>query len=192
MGTNRSSQPPPTERPSSPEGDATSPVARGCFFLLALAFILGGLLPALALLGVFPREEYFGGQPAFPIVVGSLALFFVGIYLFVAFIRAAAGLPPPSGRTFANLVVLAVAVPLHWWLFFVWDTQAVGGLPLPGGIIVFTRLNLPPFQLVLGKVGVGLLCLILDLILISEIFGLGWFRWVSAWEQKEPPDEEEW
>ncbi|RME08139.1 MAG: hypothetical protein D6803_01985, partial [Anaerolineae bacterium] len=85
-------------------------MAWGCFFLFALAFIIAGLLPFLALLNVFPREESFSGQPAFPIVVGSLAFFFVGIYLMITFIRAAAGLPPITGRIFADLIVFSLAV----------------------------------------------------------------------------------
>ncbi|RME89408.1 MAG: hypothetical protein D6770_04490, partial [Anaerolineae bacterium] len=74
--------------------------------------------------------------------------------------------------------------------------QAVGGITLPGGITIFTSLNLPLIRLILGKIIVAIVCVIIDLILISEIFGLGWFKWVSAWEQKPltagEEDDEEW
>lgn len=191
MGPNRSAQPPPTQGRSPSEREEVSPVAWGCFFLFALAFILGGLLPVLALLGVFPREEYFGDQPALIIVVASLGFFFMGVYLLIVFIRALAGLPPPSGRIFADLIVFSLAVPFHYWLFFVWDAQAISGLTLPGGITIFTSLNLPLIRLILGKIVVALVCLILDLFLISEIFGLGWFRRASAWGTREPIEDEE-
>ncbi|RME88079.1 MAG: hypothetical protein D6770_07805, partial [Anaerolineae bacterium] len=152
MRTIRPSQPPPPEGPQPPDSESPSPVAWGCLFLLALALISGGLLPFLALLNVFPREAYFDGQPVFIIVVASLGFFFMGVYLLITFIRAAAGLPPIPGRIFADLIVFSLAVPFHWWLFFVWDAQAVGGITLPGGITIFTSLNLPLIRLILGKI----------------------------------------
>jgi len=149
--------------------------AWGCAFLFALAFLIAGVLPFLALFNVFPRDEYFGGEPPFPIVAASVAFLAVGVYLMSNVIRSAVGLSHFSRRIFADIVAFSLAIPFHWWLFF---GKAIAGsatgITLPGGITLFTTANLP-FDFILAKIVVAVLCLILDLFLISEIFGLGWF-----------------
>ncbi len=167
---------PPPDGQQSP-GPAPPPAAVGCAFLIALAFIIAGLLPFLALLDVFPRDEYFGGRPAFPIVAASLGFTAIGVYLMVNVFRAAVGLPRTSGRVFALVVAFSLAVPLHWWLFFGKAVEgSVSGVTLPGGISVFTTANLP-LDFILAKVGIAVISIVLDLVLVSEVFGLGWFRW---------------
>jgi hypothetical protein len=84
--------------------------------MFALAFIVAGLLPFLALLNISPRDEFFGGQSPVPIVASALGFLTVGIYLMGNVLRSAAGLPHFSRRIFADIVALSLALPLHWCL----------------------------------------------------------------------------
>jgi len=153
--------------------------------LFALAFLVTGILPWLALFNVFPRDEYFGGQSPFPIVAASVGFLAVGVYLTGNLIRSAAGLPHFPRRILGDIIALALAVPLHWWLFFGKNTQgSVTGITLPGGVTLFTTTNLP-FDFILAKIAVAFLCIVLDLLLISEFFGLGWFVWSSNDEEED-------
>lgn len=179
MDSDSPAPPPAPDEPQPPEA-APQPVAIGCALLFALAFVIAGLLPFLALLDVFPRDEYFGGQPVFPILAASLGFIAVGVYLMVTFLRAALGLPRTLGRVFALIVAFSLAVPFHWWLFFGEAAEvSVAGITLPGGFTVFsTAYQLLNF--IVAKVVVAVVCVILDLVLISEVFGLGWFTWRSG------------
>ncbi len=180
MRTIRPSQSLPPDSPQPPDSGSPPPAAFGCAFLFALAFIIAGVLPFLALFNVFPREEYFGGVAPFPIVAASVGFLAVGVYLMGNVIRSAVGMPRFSGRILGDIVAFSLAVPLHWWLFFGKAAAgSVSGITLPGGITLFTTANLP-FDFILAKIVVAVLVVILDLLLISELFGLGWFTWNSA------------
>ncbi|RME42619.1 MAG: hypothetical protein D6791_17300 [Chloroflexi bacterium] len=183
MPTIRSSPSFFSDRPQPPDSDPPPPAAWGCAFLFALVFIIAGLLPFLALLNIFPRDEYFGGQSPFPIVASALGFIAVGIYLMGNVFRSAAGLPRFSGRILADIVAFSLALPFHWWLFFGTAAQSSAtGITLPGGITIFTTTNLP-IDFILAKIVVAVICIILDLVLISEVFGLGWFTWTSGDEE---------
>ncbi len=183
MQTIRPSRPSPPDAPQPPDSRPPSPAAWGCAFLFALAFIVAGLLPFLALFNVFPRDEYFGGHPPFPIVAAALGFTVVGFYLMGNVLRSAVGLPRLSGRVFADIVAFSLALPLHWWLFFGKATgSSTTGITLPGGITISVAVDLP-LDFILAKVAVAVICIILDLVLISELFGLGWFSWSSEDEE---------
>ncbi|GAB4532090.1 MAG: hypothetical protein Fur0018_20510 [Anaerolineales bacterium] len=179
MRTVRHSQSSPPENPQPPDSGPPSPTAFGCVFLFPLAFIAGGLWMLWAIFGGMPRET-FEGVPGFIIVVGGLAFLTVGVYLLIVFIRAAAGLPSISGRVFADIILFLIAIPFNYWLFFGKAAGgAAAGTTAPGGIAIF--LPLPPIvSLIVKKTVVGLVCLVVDLLLVSEIFGLGWFAWTSG------------
>ncbi len=157
-----------------PADDDKPPLAAfGCAFLFALAFLVAGTWPLLALFGVFPREAYFGDQsPLIPVVAG-LGFLAVGIYLMSNLIRAAMRRPPLSGRLVGVIVALTLAIPLHWWLFF---GTSVGASRSRLRVLLFEMTN-STFDFILAKITVALLSLVLDLVLVSELFGLGWFSW---------------
>ncbi|WP_457652196.1 hypothetical protein [Rhodocaloribacter sp.] len=176
----RSSKSSPPDEPQPPDSGPPFPGAWGCAFLFALTFVAFGLLPFLALAGIFPRDEFFGGQSPIPIVGGSLGFIAVGLYLMGNLFRSAVGLPRFSGRLFADIVAFSLVLPFHWWLFFGKATGgSVSGITMPGGITIFSKTNLP-IDFILAKIVVAVICIILDLILVSEVFGLGWFTWTSG------------
>ncbi len=80
-----------------------------------------------------------------------------------------------STRLLFDLVVGFLALPLHSWLFFGKpDGVSITSIVLPGGtgISLFDTNHL---SFLIAKAVVALLLVALDLYLISEIFGLGWF-----------------
>jgi hypothetical protein len=163
---------PDENNPSLPS--ANRPLAFGCGCLFSLAFILAGLLPIAALMNILPRAEYFGNQPLFPVVSAGLAFLAVGMSMLINIFLTATGGQRLSGRVIADLIAFFLAIPFHWWLFFGKpDKDAVTGLGL-GVITLFTTSNLP-LNFILAKIATAVICLIIDLYLISEIFGLGWF-----------------
>ena len=175
MSIQRLSRAPTGPASQPPQSPLTLGLALGCAFMFALAFVVAGLLPLAALAGLLPREAYFGDQsPVWPVSAG-LGFLAVGIYLLSNLIRSLARKPRLSPRLFAVLVALTLAVPLHGWLFFDRTVEASSaGLTLPGGLTVFIPLNLP-LDIWLAKAATALLALVLDVFLLSEILGLGWF-----------------
>ena len=175
MPIQRHSRAPTGPAPRPPQNPVTRGLALGCALVFALAFVVAGLLPLAALVGLLPREAYFGEQsPVWPVSAG-LGFLAVGVYLFGNLIRSLARKPRFSPRLFAVLVALTLAVPLHGWLFFgrAVETSSTG-LTLPGGPTIFIPLNLP-LDIWLAKAATALLALVLDVFLLSEILGLGWF-----------------
>lgn len=68
----------------------------------------------------------------------------------------------------------------HWWLFFGKTISgSVTGISLFGGISLFITTNLP-LDFFLAKFVSAIICVVLDRILISEVLGLGWFKWTSG------------
>ncbi len=156
-------------------------VAWGCAVLFALAFISAGVLPLLSLFHVFPRAGDMGDHPPlFPVVASALGFIAVGLYMMGNIVRSAIGLPRFSTRILADIIVVALALPFNWWLFFGKATgDSTTSITLPLGITLFTTAPLP-FDFILAKLALGLICIILDLILVSEVLGLGWFTWTSG------------
>ena len=178
MPIQRLSRAPTGPAPQPPQNPVTRGLALGCALVFALAFVVAGLLPLAALVGLvglLPREAYFGEQsPVWPVSAG-LGFLAVGVYLLSNLIRSLARKPRLSPRLFAVLVALTLAVPLHGWLFFGRTVEASStGLTLPGGLTIFIPLNLP-LDIWLAKAATALLALVLDVFLLSEILGLGWF-----------------
>ena len=141
-------------------------------------------MPLLALFNVLPFNEYAGPRgPFLPVVAAALGFIAVGLYLLTNLFRSAVGLPHLSNRIFAGIVAVSLAVPLHWWLFFGEATDgSATGVSLFGGITIFTTMPLP-FDFLLAKIVVAVLCVVLDLVVISEVLGLGWFKWSSESEK---------
>ncbi len=159
--------------PPTPENKALASVVHcGCGVL----FLGAGLLPFLALLNILPRADFFGNAPPFIGVIGiSLPFVAVGLY----FIDNAGTLLGSrrrlSRRLLFNLVMFFLAIPFHYWLFFGKpDGGSVTGISLPGGL-VFSFFDTGYVSFVMGKIVVALLLVVMDLYLISEILGLGWF-----------------
>ncbi len=175
MPIQRLSRAPTGPAPQPPQNPVTRGLALGCALVFALAFVVAGLLPLAALVGLLPREAYFGEQSPVWLVSAGLGFLAVGVYLLSNLIRSLARKPRLSPRLFAVLVALTLAVPLHGWLFFGRTVEASStGLTLPGGLTVFIPLNLP-LDIWLAKAATALLALVLDVFLLSEILGLGWF-----------------
>jgi hypothetical protein len=158
--------------PPTPENKAlASVVSCGCGVL----FLGTGLLPFLALLNILPRAGFFGNASPFMVVIGSLAFVAVGLY----FIDNAGTLLVSgrrlSGRLLFNLAMFFLAIPFHYWLFFGKPGGgSVTSIALPGGL-VFSFFDTGNVSFVVGKIAVALLLVVMDLYLISEILGLGWF-----------------
>ena len=153
-----------------------------------MLFLGTGLLPFLAWLNILPRAGFFGHAPPFMVVLGSLALATVGLY----FVGNAGTLLVSgrrlSNRLLLNLGILFLALPLHYWLFLGKPEGAsVTSIALPGGFVLSFS-DTSKISFLLGKVATALLLVAIDLYLVSEALGLGWFVLQGA-SPKADPDE---
>ena len=178
--------PPRREIPPAPENTVLASVVNcGCGAL----FLSTGTLPLLAWLNVLPRGNFFGDTSPFVVVVASLPFAVVGLY----FIGNAGMLlfnrNRLSERLLFNLGMFFLAIPFHYWLFFEGsDGGSVTGIALPGGFNFFF-FDSSKLSIILAKIVVALLVIVIDLYLVSELLGLGWFVLVDP-EPDEYPDDE--
>jgi len=154
---------------SSPLGYAL--VGCGC----GSAFLIGGLLPLLAATGLLPNSEgFFGETPPWIVVVAGIPFILVGFY-FLSLALGALGSHPSTEvpRWLADTILFFLIIPFHVWLLsgrsVVRSKQSIG---LPLGWRLVLRGGEP---LLLAKIVVGILVFIVDLYLLSEVLGLGWF-----------------
>jgi hypothetical protein len=144
-----------------------------------LLFLWVGLLPLLALLNILPHDGFSGGQSSLMPVLGSLPFAAVGLYFLAnAVVLLASGRHLPS-RLLFTLGMFFLAIPFHYWLFFGKAGEgSTTGISLPGGFLIsfFDNSHL---SFMLGKIAMAFLLVIIDLYLVSEFLGLGWFRLVS-------------
>ncbi len=180
------SSPPSPPPPDKKEDDAfTTAAAWGCAILFVASFFVAGALPFLALLHVLPKsEQAFGGTPSFLVLSVGVAFLAAGVYMARSllrrlFPRSFSGWSYRGFRVLADIIVAALAVPFHWYVFFGKPTAGSTGLILPGGIVLFANLKWP-LEPILDKFIVAILAILLDMILLSEIFGLGWIRWEAG------------
>ncbi len=146
-------------------------VSCGCGML----FLVTGLLPVLALLNILPRAGFFGRASPLLVVMGGLPFAAVGLY----FIGNAGSLlirgRRLSDRLLLNLGMFFLAIPFHYWLFFGRSGgESITSISLPGGLVIsfFERGKI---AFITAKIAVALLLAGMDLYLISEALGLGWF-----------------
>ena len=177
---------PNREVPPAPENKALASVVNcGCGML----FLSTGVLPLLAWLNILPRGDFFGDAPPFLVIVASLPFAVVGLY----FISNAGMLlfnrRRLSERVLLNLGMFFLAIPFHYWLFFgSSDKGSVTGISLPGGLDLFFFDN-GKLSFVVGKIAVALLVIAMDLYLVSELLGLGWFVSTDSSPDEYPDDE---
>ncbi len=165
--------------PSShpPAGQQPSP---GCTVLgragCGLVFILLGGMPILAALNLLPGEDFFGESPPWIAVTASFAFVLLGVYFLALAASQPARRATPFPRWLADLLLFIIAIPFHYWLFFGKSVEGGGlSIGLPG-----VSIELPRWvSLLEAKLVVGVIVLMIDLLLISEIAGLGWFVWVD-------------
>jgi hypothetical protein len=159
--------------------------------MFVASFFVVGALPFLTLFHVLPKNaQVFGQDASFLSLAIGVGLLAAGVYMtrllfHRIFPRSIPDWSYRSLRILADLILASLAVPLHWWLFS--RQQAAGsstGLILPGGIVLFANLKFP-FDPTLNKVIVGVLVLLMDTILVSEILGLGLVRWVSGGRKRQ-------
>ncbi len=160
--------------PPTPENKAlASVISCGCGVL----FLGAGLLPFLALLNILPRAGFFGNASPSMVVIGSLASAAVGL-VGLYFIDNAGTLLGSrrrlSDRLLFNLAMFFLAISFHYLLFFGKPGGgSVTSISLPGGLVLsFFDTGNVSFVV---KIAVALLLVVMDLYLISEILGLGWF-----------------
>ncbi len=179
---------PPAGRPNPPEPEEapeSTALAWGCVVMFALGFLVAGSAPLLAFFGVLPgSDQFFGTAPRLVVLSVSVAFLGAGLYMMHGLLsraaRPVAGRLPHVRRILILFILAALAVPLHWWLFFGRATAgSATALVLPGGFVLFPRIRVP-LEFLLAKFVVGLLALLLDLVLVSELFGLGWFWWSDS------------
>ena len=142
----------------------------GCSALLLLA---GGLLMLVALDVLPNREQFYGDVPFWIGLVVGGAFFLTGVLLLFRMLFPAGRASPSLARWVFNAVLLLLILPFHFWLF---SGRGVVGSELSVILPIGTFFASSGESLWVTKVMVGVLVLLVDLYLLSEVVGLGWFE----------------